>query len=890
MCLASLGHEVTLRDIDARKVAALHDGKIPIYEPGLEDLIVANRERLDFTLDLPRLLDRSEMIVIAVDTPPTYSGDADLSRVMGFVAELAALGGDPRHVLIMKSTVPVGTGERVRAELDAHGLSMVGYCSNPEFLKEGAAIDDFLHPDRVVIGEFRAEDGDRVAELYEPLGAPIIRTSVPTAEMVKYASNAFLATKISFINEIANVCEEVGADVVTVARGMGLDQRIGTAFLKAGIGFGGSCLLGDETVLARIDGVVRLLQLDELFVQLAPDAGDGPVVVHPRNLEVLAWEDGWAQAEFMSVSVATRRPYDGEVFDVRTKMGRRVRVTADHPFVARSGAPDVGSEILLARDLGTTDWLPVAQGMTSNQLHTGIPVGRILDALPAADLADDDVRVRVGAARLAEVGRVAVRRVMAGMHPEQNPSLRTHDVMRNGTVRLPELSELGMPVDAAMFLGTAKNGTYVPAEIPMDDQFWRVVGLYLAEGHCTVDGDRHRLFWSFHPYDEHDLVDEVAGYWTDLGVKATVRRGPTACSVSVSSRLLANWWLHVLGLGTNAYRQRVPDLIWTESETAKFALLSGAWHGDGSCSVVRGGPSAVLEYGTISRELADGLLRLLGDVQVMARLKVGRTALSTKDTYWIVISGAHQIERVQDFIKRPKRDAILASIARQAKRIAPTGYRRVEASTAWVRVTETRSEDYSGPVYSLEVPGAGTFVTTAGLIVHNCFPKDVSALKQLAGNSGYHFQLLNSVIEVNELQKRRVIGKLRKHVGALEGSTIALLGLAFKPETDDMREASSLVLAARLLAEGATVRAWDPIAMEAAGDRLRGVDLSASAAEAMRGADAVVLVTEWRQIIDLDWATLAPTMNRAIVIDGRNALDPAAMREHGFTYEGIGRA
>jgi UDPglucose 6-dehydrogenase len=330
---------------------------------------------------------------------------------MGFIAELGQLGGEPRHVLIMKSTVPVGTGERVRAELDTHGLEVVGYCSNPEFLKEGAAIADFLKPDRVVIGEFRSEDGDRVASLYEPLGAPIIRTSVPTAEMVKYASNAFLATKISFINEIANVCEEVGADVVTVAHGMGLDQRIGTAFLKAGIGFGGSC-----------------------------------------------------------------------------------------------------------------------------------------------------------------------------------------------------------------------------------------------------------------------------------------------------------------------------------------------------------------------------------------------------------------------------------------------------------------------------------------------FPKDVSALKQLAGNSGYHFQLLNSVIEVNELQKRRVIGKLRKHLGPLEGATVALLGLAFKPETDDMREASSLVLAARLLAEGAVVRAYDPIASEVAGERLRGVDLCPTAAQAMAGADAAVLVTEWKQILDLDWAALAPTMNRRVMIDGRNALDPGGLRAAGFTYEGIGRA
>ena len=411
VCLASLGHEVTLRDIDARKIAALHDGKIPIYEPGLTDLIAANRPRLDFTLDLERLLERSDLIFIAIDTPPTYSGDADLSRIMGFVEELAVTGADPRHLLIMKSTVPVGTGERVRTELDAHGLGVVGYCSNPEFLKEGAAIADFLNPDRVVIGEFRPEDGDRVAALYAPLKTPIIRTTVPTAEMVKYASNAFLATKISFINEIANVCEEVGADVVTVAQGMGLDQRIGTAFLKAGIGFGGSC-----------------------------------------------------------------------------------------------------------------------------------------------------------------------------------------------------------------------------------------------------------------------------------------------------------------------------------------------------------------------------------------------------------------------------------------------------------------------------------------------FPKDVSALKQLAGNSGYHFQLLNSVIEVNELQKRRVIGKLRKHLGTLEGATVALLGLAFKPDTDDMREASSLVLAARLLAEGAHVRAYDPVASDAAGERLRGVDLCASATQAVAGADAAVLVTEWRQIIELDWPALAPTMNRAVLVDGRNALDPQAMRDAGFTYEGIGRA
>jgi UDPglucose 6-dehydrogenase len=408
VCLASMGHRVILRDIDELKVAALNDGVVPIYEPGVADLMAEHRERLVYTLSLEEMLESSEIVFIAVDTPPTYSGDADLSRVMAVVAELEKVGADARHVLVMKSTVPVGTGERVRAELDARGLSAVGYCSNPEFLKEGAAVPDFLHPDRVVIGDFDRRHGDRLEELYRPLGAPIVRTTVPSAEMVKYASNAFLATKISFINEIANVCEEVGADVSVVAHGMGLDRRIGPSFLRPGIGYGGSC-----------------------------------------------------------------------------------------------------------------------------------------------------------------------------------------------------------------------------------------------------------------------------------------------------------------------------------------------------------------------------------------------------------------------------------------------------------------------------------------------FPKDVSALKQLAGNSGYHFQLLTSVIEVNELQKRRVIGKLKKHLGSLEGRRVALLGLAFKPETDDMREASSLVLAARLLAEGAEVCAYDPVVRGA--DRLNGVEMCGSAEEAVAGADAAVLVTEWDVIVNLDWAAAAPTMRTPLVIDGRNALDPEVMTALGYTFEGIGR-
>jgi UDPglucose 6-dehydrogenase len=171
----------------------------------------------------------------------------------------------------------------------------------------------------------------------------------------------------------------------------------------------------------------------------------------------------------------------------------------------------------------------------------------------------------------------------------------------------------------------------------------------------------------------------------------------------------------------------------------------------------------------------------------------------------------------------------------------------------------------------------------------SCFPKDVDALKQLAGNSGYHFQLLTAVIEVNELQKRRVIGKLHKHLGGLAGKRIALLGLAFKPNTDDMREASSLVLSARLNADGASVSAYDPIAEEQARKLVSGIDFADSPMDAAKDADAVVLVTEWREFLELDFAELASAMRGRVVIDGRNALDPEAVRAAGLIYEGVGR-
>jgi UDPglucose 6-dehydrogenase len=247
-CFAELGHDVWVRDVVQSKIDSLAKGEVPIYEPGLSDLITKNSERLHFTLDMGEVVEKSELLFCCVDTPPTYSGDADLSRVEKVVQEIGDLDS---HCLVMKSTVPVGTGRSIKRRLEK-----MGYVSNPEFLKEGTAVADFVRPDRVVVGAGPEDQrfGDRVEGLYEPLEAPIVRTDVASAEMIKLASNAFLATKISFINEIANVSEELGADVSEVARGMGLDSRIGPQFLRAGSGYGGSCFPKDVSALKQLAG------------------------------------------------------------------------------------------------------------------------------------------------------------------------------------------------------------------------------------------------------------------------------------------------------------------------------------------------------------------------------------------------------------------------------------------------------------------------------------------------------------------------------------------------------------------------------------------------------------------------------------------------------------
>jgi UDPglucose 6-dehydrogenase len=879
---AELGNEVWCVDIDAAKIDGLIHGKIPIYEPGLAESVAANSSRLHFTTDLAPALERARLLFVAVGTPPTYSGDADLSAVY---AVINAMPVSDHHAIVMKSTVPVGTGAAIRRELERAGKSGFAYVSCPEFLKEGAALADFRTPDRVVVGDDGGWAGDAVLELYAPLGAPLVRTDIASAEMVKLASNAFLATKISFINEIANVCEETGANVSEVAHGMGLDRRIGEHFLRPGIGYGGSCVLGDETLLVRRGGRTTLMSFENLWERLERDHEVVDGVIETSDLKVLSWVPGEPEPMFLSVACATRRDYDGDVVDVRTKMGRRLTTTADHPWMVSDGE-GAFPERKLASGLSEDDWVPLTMGGVEEWDATS--TASLLTAVEAAEIDPERLIVRPAREEIERVTALAMAQRREVFARAGSVAARTGEVKRTGTLRLDEVWR-GEVALADATLGTTKNGTHATNRIALDRDFWRVVGLYLAEGCTVADGDRRRMQWSFHPTKEQHLVDEVVAFWERHNVAAKVDQTPTSQVAKVSSRLLAAWWTQVLGLGNGSYEQRLPDLIWERPEADRWALLSGLFEGDGSWSLINGGPSVIIELGTVSDELADGVMRLLASVGIVASRRVGRVAKSTKDTHWIRISGADQVERAIELVPARDRPGVLASIAGQQRRIAPTGYRRLGGGTAWVRVAETTKRHFRGPVYSLEVPYAHTIVSSGALTIGNCFPKDVTALKQLAGNSGYHFQLLTSVIEVNELQKRRVIAKLQKHMGTLVGKKVALLGLAFKAETDDMREASSLVLASRLQGEGARVSAFDPIAAEQARALMPDVEMASSTLEAVSGTDAIVLVTEWPEFAKLDWNEVAAATSGRLVIDGRNFLDGPAARAAGFTYEGIGR-
>jgi UDPglucose 6-dehydrogenase len=393
-CFAEFGVDVTCVDVDEAKIARLSEGIVPIYEPGLEQLVAKNMQagRLQFTTDLKAAVERSLVIFLAVGTPPREDGSADLNYIEAAARSVAECMNDYK-VIVTKSTVPVGTGKRLRKLIREHqrGRNNFGIVSNPEFLREGAAIDDFMRPDRVVIGSSDEEAIAIMRDLYRPLyliETPFVITSLEAAELTKYASNAFLATKISFINEIANLCDLIGCDVHDVARAMGMDGRIGRKFLHPGPGFGGSCFPKDTRALSS---VARELGGQSLLVDAVIEVNERQRAAMIPKIEKLA---GDLRGKTIAVLGLSFKPETDDMREapsvdiIRGLMERGATIRAYDP-VAIEEARKILPDISFAEDeYATVEGADVLVFMTEWNQFRALDMERVLGLMRTPKIAD----------------------------------------------------------------------------------------------------------------------------------------------------------------------------------------------------------------------------------------------------------------------------------------------------------------------------------------------------------------------------------------------------------------------------------------------------------------------------------------------------------------------
>jgi UDPglucose 6-dehydrogenase len=896
-CLADMGNSVTCVDIVPEKIERLKQGVLPIYEPGLEELVERNIHagRLHFTTSYSEGLDNSEFIFIAVNTPTgTNQGSADMrfveSAARGIAKEL-----DHYAIIINKSTVPVGSGDVVsriiRANLARPDVPFA-VVSNPEFLREGSAVQDFQNPDRVVLGSSDLEAAHKVAKLYLPLRAPMVITDLYTAEMIKYASNAFLATKISFINEIAQICERLGADVKEVAAGMGFDKRIGRSFLDAGLGYGGSCFEADETVFALNSPNVAAERFDTLFAQGgAPFKGDVVELVQSADQRVLAFDLETGKPLLAAVKAVTRRPYKGKMVKIKTSMGRTMRVTADHPVVLHK---DQQFSILPAAAVVPGDRLMALCELPTVEQASKL---NLIELLRGTDL-EADVYVKPVDNTFSEQYEQFAATIPEEMlkYPHE---IKRHNRMSLRLFRyLSESSVIDIPAEKLQLYTAKGAATMLNALFPVDADLLRLCGYYLAEGYIAQDIGRagvvrERVGFSFHEQETEYIADvqRILGRW---GLKFIERQSTNALTTIVSSRIFS-WLLRdVLRCGTRSEDKALPRLVFNVVPELRMELLRGAFSGDGAVTAVQDEQNLMLEYATVSKALADGMTLLLQTVGVIPSIRTRWMNKSTREAYILRVSGYEQLVMLKDAFGEKRRAHIEGILAAYQRHIQPHGYERHGAFATLV-VREVEHEDVETTVYSMET-STGTLIASSGLISHNCFPKDVRALAYMADEAGLHPQMLHAVMEINHDQRRRIVDKLTSILGSLRGSSIGVLGLAFKPNTDDMREAPAVDIIRWVVSQGAEVRVYDPVAADRGrealgreGVRMDAVTFCKDAYEVAEGVDALVIVTEWNEFKSLNMLQIRAAMRRPVLIDGRNIYEPSEMVRLGFVYRGMGR-
>jgi UDPglucose 6-dehydrogenase len=894
-CLADLGHRVVCLDVNAERVENLKKAIMPIYEPGLEEIVRrnVNAGRLSFTTSYADAINgtspeaAAEFVFIAVGTPSAVDGKADLDYVQQAAESIADVMDHPL-IVVNKSTVPVGTGDWTADIIRSKQKRSVKFnvVSNPEFLREGSAIYDFMQPDRIVLGSLERDAAEKVAQLYLPLRATLMITDLRTAEMIKYASNAFLATKISFINEIANICEELGADVKEVATGMGFDKRIGRAFLDAGVGYGGSCFEGSETIFTLNSPNIAAEKLETMFETAGdPFQGESVQVVTPTDKRVLAFELETGRPTLANITAITRRPYAGTMVNLITSMGRSLRVTADHPVIINSTS---GFEILPAASVAPGDQLMALCELPGVEAPHDL---NLIELLRGTELENDVYVSPIDQSFSEQYDRFAAH-VPSDFLQYPN-EIKRHNRMSLSLFRHLRESGALQISDEKLQLYTAKGAaTKINAVIAIDADFMRLCGYYLAEGYISHDTGRAgavrgRVGFSFNE-NEKEYIDDTQRILACWGLKFIERNSTHALTTIVSSRIFV-WLLRdVLKCGTRSNDKSLPRLAFNVSADLRHELLRGAFSGDGAVTPVQDGKNLMLEYATVSKALADGLTLLLQTLGIVPSIRIRWMNKSTQVAYILRVSGYAQLEMLQNVFGDKRRDQIVTVLAGYQRHIKQRGFSRLGTYAA-LTVQAVEYQEVETTVYSLET-STGTVIASSGLICHNCFPKDVLALAHMAKERGRHPQLLQAVMDINADQRNHIVSKVRELVGgSVKGKKIGVLGLAFKPNTDDMRDAPAIDIINALESEGASILAYDPVAMSVAKQMMPNLKTVDNPYDAAAGCDALILLTEWNEFKQLDFYKLKTAMKSPALIDARNVYEPDKMAQAGFNYRGVGR-
>jgi UDPglucose 6-dehydrogenase len=874
-CFAHLGNNVVCVDIDDERVESINQAIAPIYEDGLEEMLKECRDsgRFKATTDLSEAIKSTDVSFICVGTPSGLLEYIDLKFIEEVSKDIGkALKNKQYHVVVVKSTVVPGTTEHsVIPLLEKHSGKKCGedfgVAMNPEFLREGKAIDDFLNPDRIIIGGIDEKSIAILHELYKDFKCPIMKTDLKTAEMIKYATNSFLVTKISFINEIGNICKQLGIDVYEVAKGLGLDSRVSPKFLRAGIGFGGSCLGANDYVCIKDEDRLEVIKFEDLFREYV-NRGE---IVEPIQTISLS-KDG--EISFRDIKALTKREYNGPMLRIKTSMGKRINATPDHPFLIYD---DKTFKLKYAKELKEGDSLPIITRIPNSRVSNKIDLIEKLKRSPIKN-----VKVRPINKRFDEYKKT----ISKELKKKGWNRLLVYDFFRKNYMWMDAFLDIEgrVPIKREELLLFTSKGktTYVKAIIHLNEDFWRLIGYYLSEGNiCHENGERgERVRIQFHfNGEEREYIDDVCNILSKLGVRATKVKKGSAVTIVTSSRILGHLFEDILKCGRDSYTSRIPGNAYLRDKRSKMALLSGLFRGDGHVAFPKHSKAVIIDYGTIHYELAQGIILLLHSLGIVPGYKTSRSTKSTDYAHFVRVSSREQIEELKSIFTEDMRIKIDSRLMNYRKIIKPTGHKKME-KFGLVKIKKIESLGYNGDVYSMEVEDNHTFVTGSGLITHNCFPKDVKALAGKAKEVYYRPIILNAVLELNEAQPLRLVELLEKKVGSLKGTDVVVLGLAFKPGTNDMREAPSIKIIHTLIKKGANVHVTDPKAIREA-KKIFGkheqITYHDSAEEAVRQGRYVLIVTEWDEFRKKE------LYEGKVVVDGRRIEEAKVADE----YEGV---